>query len=285
MLVTLATPQRTLAAPIELSGEAVFTGGSAKVRVSPADAGFGIRVQSTEHPKVPPTPTHAAHLVTHPNHSTLAAPGNPDVTVHMVEHVLSALHGMGIDNALIAVTGGECPLGDGSALPYVEAFLKVGIVAQKAARQAIRLTESKRFEEGGSSLSVEPAPADLLEIEYTLMYDHPVIGRSQIFHRVTPERYAEAIAPARTFIPIEEAERMVKAGLLRSTDATQCLVVYPSGTNHRLRVKNEFAAHKVLDLIGDLRLAGYPVLGRVKAIRSGHALNHRAAQWIAETQI
>lgn len=198
----------------------------------------------------------------------------------MVEHVLSALHGLGIDNAVIQVSGHECPLCDGSAHDYLAGIAAVGVVAQDAPRQILCPMESKTFGSGDTTLILAPPTQDMLSIDYTLDYDHPLIGLRRVEYQLTPDLYRDRIGISRTFIPIAEVEKLIAAGVLRSIES-DCLVVWPDRTNHPLHHPEEFADHKVLDLIGDLRLCGYPVWADVTGIRSGHGLNQAAARWLA----
>ncbi|MEO7995352.1 MAG: UDP-3-O-acyl-N-acetylglucosamine deacetylase [bacterium] len=276
-----ARPQLTLSAPVTISGPGVFTGRLVTVTVAPAPLDHGL-VFLADGIRIPVA---VASLESNPNRSALRDPAHPSSSVQMVEHVLSALHGLGIDNALITVEGGECPLGDGSSLAYVEAILRDGTRTLSAESTVLLVTGQMHFEDGAASLTVGPPTGEGLHIDYRLDYAHPVIGQADVAYDVTPTTYSELIAPARTFVPVEEAERLVAAGIVRSTDDSTCLVVYPDRTNRPLRVPSEFAAHKVLDLIGDLRLCGYPVWATVQGNRSGHGLNQRLATWLAETQV
>lgn len=283
MLRLLDAPQRTLGGPVTLEGYGVFTGVPCAVTISPAVPDAGLWITSLPYQgaasstRIEITP---ASLRPNPNRTSLGNAGST-AQVTMVEHVLSLLHGMAIDNAHIAIRGGECPLGDGSAQALLEQLDQVGIVEQPGRRQVLEVLGERRWQSGSAVLEVGPPQSEGLTVEYTLDYAHPQIGTRTVHYQVTPALYRELIGPARTFIPIEEAERLAQAGVLQAT-AAECLVIYPDRINHPLRHPDELAAHKVLDLIGDLRLCGWPVWGHVRGVRSGHGLNQEAARWLSE---
>ena len=279
-LVTTEQPQHTIAASFTVEGEAVFTGGQSAVTLHPADENSGIVfVNADAGCEIPVCP---ANAVNDPNHSTLALPDHKDAAIHLVEHVLSALHGLAIDNAVVEVKGGECPLLDGSAAEYAGG---IAPKEQGAGRRVIELSEKLEFTHNDSSLVCMPADEGRAVYSYDLYYPHPMIGGQQHTAHLTSDEYRETIAPARTFIPIEEAEQLIAAGHLRSTDDARCIVIYPDRYNTPLYHPTEFAAHKILDLVGDLYLCGYPVIGTFVAKRSGHTLNHRVMHRIMELEL
>ena len=286
MLARIDAPQLTLGGSFTVRGTGVFTGVGCRITLEPTGADHGLVFLAPDRTgRLHRIPVSASALLTNPNHTTLVSLEDPAVQIHMVEHVLSALHGLWIDNALLTVEGGECPLNDGSARDYLEGLATVGIATLDAPRTILRVDREMEFGEGDATLLLRPPTQEGLSIRYTLDYSatYPQIGRATVvFEPLDPARYTAEIGPARTFIPVDEAERLVAAGVIRSTEDPACLVVYPDWTNHPLRVPHEYAAHKVLDLIGDLRLCGYPVWAEIIGHRSGHGLNHQAARWLGE---
>lgn len=269
--------QTTLGAAFSFSGRGVFMGQFCQATLHPAPADHGLVFES-QGIRIQVTPT---ALRVNPNRSSLTSAEHPEVAINMVEHILSALHGLGIDNALITIEGGECPLNDGSARDVIAGVAAVGVMPLSAPREVLVIERSHEFTQGDATLRLGPPCTDGLSIDYTLDYAHPMIGRQRVELTVTPELYATRIGLARTFVPIEEVEQLIAAGVVQSTES-DCLVIWPDRTNHPLHQPTEFADHKVLDLIGDLRLCGYPVWGHVVGVRSGHGLNQQAARWLAE---
>jgi len=212
---------------------------------------------------------------------------NGTVAIETVEHCLSACAGLGIDNLEIELTGNEIPAVDGSCLPFVDLLRSARIEAQDAERQMYVIDDVIRVYDGEMELVALPPlspDADTLEIFYDLNYgeDTP-IGRQMYSFRVEPDMFVTQIAPARTFVMEHEAEALRAAGL--GTHLTyQDVVVYGENgpIDNELRFPDECVRHKILDLIGDLMLAGRFVVGRIHAKRSGHSLNHALARAFRE---
>ncbi|MEC9373133.1 MAG: UDP-3-O-acyl-N-acetylglucosamine deacetylase [Planctomycetota bacterium] len=274
--------QRTLAGEAVVSGMGLFTGqaSTARIRAARPDSGVVfVRSDLADRPRIPAT---VEHVVARPRRTTLQA---GEATIEMVEHCLSALAGLGIDNAVVEVDGGEMPAGDGSALPYVEAILAQGLSEQESARRPIVVTEPIVIREGDASITALPSPTANLDVMYDLDYR----GGGAALHRqvcaftLDPEAYLEKIAPARTYAMADEARAMRERGMFAHLTPRDVLVIGEDGPiDNELRFPDEPARHKVLDLIGDLSLAGRPVQARIIANRSGHALNHRLAAELAK---
>lgn len=204
-------------------------------------------------------------------------------SVQMVEHLLSAFAGLGVDNARVEVNGPEIPVGDGSASEPVRKIEEAGIVELKAARKRIAIAEPIYWSQEDIHLVALPSPD--FRISYTLHYPQSPLIRSQYFSfDFSAPRYKFDLAPSRTFCLYEEIAPMVEKGLLRGGGLDQALVIQgekilnPEGA----RFSDEMVRHKVLDLIGDLSLLGAPILGHIVAIRSGHASNVAFAAKIRE---
>ncbi len=202
------------------------------------------------------------------------------VMLSTVEHVLSALYGLSIDNVYIDIDSLEVPIGDGSAQPFVEMIQAAGTEEQDRDRTFLRIEKSARVEDDGKYIEVHPYPA--FRVTYEIDFDHPVIGSQVIDLEVTPETYAREIAFARTFGFYAQVEELLRKGLIRGGSLENAVVLDEHGVmDGELRCPDEFVRHKALDLVGDISLCGYPVLGHVIAHRAGHALHTDLATLLA----
>ena len=210
---------------------------------------------------------------------------NGSVTVETVEHVLSAVAGLEIDNLEIEVDGPEIPSIDGSPGPFVRALREAGIREQQADREIFVIDEPVCVSAGGATLAALPGPSDCLELLYELHYEQSAaLGRQMLSFRLGKDDYAEQIAPARTFLLEAEARQLQAAGIGTHLTARDVLVVGPDGVmDNELRFADEPVRHKLADLIGDLTLVGQPLAGRIVAARSGHELNQALAGRLRET--
>ena len=194
------------------------------------------------------------------------------VLISTTEHLLSALVGMRIDNAIVELDNLELPILDGSARPFVELIRKAGIRKQRRPRTYIRILRALEVHEGNKFIGIYPA--DTYSFSYTINFPHPMIGREAFTLELTNGQYVSAIAPARTFGFLHEAEALRQQGLIRGASTENALVLTREGLeNPPLRYQDEFVRHKILDLIGDLALIGKQVLGNVVADRAGHAMH------------
>lgn len=280
--------QRTLARAARVEGVGLFSAARVGVTLLPAEPGHGVAFRRTDVPDAAPIPASTDHVEPRPRRTALKGPGG---AVETVEHLLSALAGMGVDNALIEVHGPELPIGDGSALLWTRAIDDAGIVEQPAPRRVIAPAQPMTVQEGAASIAYVPPPAGdtsgVLELTYVLDYgEQPEqIGGPSPIHRqaftcvVDPARYVRDVAPARTFSTLAEAQAAHAAGMFRHLSTSDLLVIGARGPiDNAYRFPDEPARHKVLDLLGDLTLAGGPIAGRVIAVRSGHALNQAMAR-------
>ena len=194
------------------------------------------------------------------------------VLISTTEHLLSALVGMGIDNAVVELDNLELPILDGSALPFVELIRKAGVRKQRRPRTYIRIRQPLELREGNKFIAVYPS--DAYSVSYTINFPHPLIGREAFSLELTNGHYRAEIAPARTFGFLHEADAMRQQGLIRGASEENAIVLTRDGVvNPPLRFADEFVRHKVLDLIGDLALIGKRILGSVVADRAGHAMH------------
>jgi len=214
-------------------------------------------------------------------------------SVHLIEHVMSALAGLGVDNCRIVVSAEEMPGLDGSSRDFVAAIERAGIVGQEAAVVPLTVRETVRVGDAACWIEASPPRFTGLSIDYVLDYGPGPIGRQQLDIDVTPDTYRAELCDARTFISLDDAARLREAGL-GATVSPRDLVIFdaegPVGTV--LRWPDECVRHKVLDAVGDLALAGRPLHAHVRAHRSGHALNaglvrelvaRDATRWLGRT--
>jgi UDP-3-O-[3-hydroxymyristoyl] N-acetylglucosamine deacetylase len=193
------------------------------------------------------------------------------VLISTTEHLLSALIGMGVDNVIVELDNLELPILDGSALPYVQAFLAAGIRTQRRRRETIRVLRPVEVREGKKFIGVYPGSG--YRIHYTIDFPAP-IGRQKTSIDLAAETYGEFIAGARTFGYKADEKRLRDMGLIRGANADNAIILGAKGPeNGPLRFRDEYVRHKVLDLIGDLALAGRRIEGHVVAERAGHAMH------------
>ncbi len=194
------------------------------------------------------------------------------VLISTTEHLLSALVGMGIDNAVVELDNLELPILDGSARPFVELIREAGVRKQRRPRIYIRILRALEVREGDKFIAVYPA--DSYSVSYSINFRHPLIGHETFALDLSNGNYLANVASARTFGFLHEAEAMRQQGLIRGASEDNALVLTRDGlVNPPLRFPDEFVRHKILDLIGDLALIGHQILGNVVADRAGHAMH------------
>jgi len=256
--------QKTLASSVKLKGMGLHSGRETRVHIHPAGDDAGIVFTDGKHAV-------AGLAVNVVDTSRGTSIGFNGTRIRTVEHLMSALRGCGVDNAMIEVNGPEMPALDGSALPYVEAIDSAGMIELGTLRRPIRLTEPVCARQNGSFVLAVPAPR--LTITYVLSYDHPMIGSQTIVYDPDEDDFGSEIAPARTFVLYEEVAGLLNDGLSRGGSVENVIVVWQDHMSSRLRFPDELARHKVMDLIGDLSLVGGLLQAEVLAVKSGHALN------------
>ncbi len=261
--------QTTIASIAETSGIGLHTAVPVNVRLIPAppDTGYVFRRTDLGGFEIPATVESVAHCG---YATTLMRTG---VMLSTVEHLLSALRGLGVDNVYIEVDNLEIPILDGSAEVFAEMIETAGIVEQPLARRALLVRERVSFEQGDRRISVEPS--DNYQIDCVIDFPHPMIGVQQFSVVLNNGSFSREIASARTFGFTEEIEALRKANLIRGGSLDNAIVLTPEGMLNKtgLRFRDEFVRHKILDIIGDLALLGMPILGRVVAERSGHVMH------------
>lgn len=309
---------RSITSPVTLSGVGLFSALASTITLKPALAGSGIVFHRADLPDQPVIPARVGHVMTSPRKTVLVARSGDQSSpgVHTVEHLLSALVALGVTDVQIEIHGAEVPMLDGSSLGFAEALMKAGVgvimpitpgtpVAHTPANGAAHLNAPGstikhtpivvdrlvRVEKNGAWIEAHPlAPAAelIMDAQYALNYGpgSPIASQTARFvvNHTAPNAaaYVAQIAPARTFCTLDEAVQMRQAGLFNHLREGDTLVIGPDGPlGTTYRFDDEPARHKLLDLIGDLALAGRPIVARIVASQSGHHLNHEMAAVLA----
>ncbi|MGC9318571.1 MAG: UDP-3-O-acyl-N-acetylglucosamine deacetylase [Armatimonadota bacterium] len=252
----------------------VRSGQQVKLTLAPAEIGAGLTLERSDLGRR--CPLDLEHCAAGPAATVC---GEGEAAVCFVEHLLAALWARGVTDCVVRIDGPEVPLFDGSALPMLELIDEAGVARSGAPLEPLEVAEPAMVIDEHRALCA--LPGEPAEFAYSLDYDHPVIGRQ--FASFVPGRddFDVEVAPARTFITLEEAEELREAGLLAAGSEENCLVVYPDHCSQEPAIPQAFARHKLLDLLGDLYLLGRPVLGRVFAFYTGHRHNHELARMLA----
>jgi UDP-3-O-[3-hydroxymyristoyl] N-acetylglucosamine deacetylase/3-hydroxyacyl-[acyl-carrier-protein] dehydratase len=276
--------QKTIVNPVTLKGVGIHTGNKVNITFKPAEADSGITFIRTDIPGAPRIKADVRSLLLAPKFSRRSSIGNDQAEVQTVEHLMAALSSLGIDNIDIQIDNNEVPGLDGSAINFIEALEKAVLVHQDKPRYVYTVKEPVCIQEGASSIAI--LPAQEFKISYTLNYDHPMLAAQFLEITVNVESFKTSLASARTFCLESEASQLQNQGLGLGANYENTLVVGKTGViKNKLRFNDEFVRHKILDLIGDLYLAGCPIRGHVVALKSGHSLNLKIAQKIYEQRI
>lgn len=290
--------QRTLKAPINLSGVGLHTGAKVNLNILPAPDNHGYKFQRMDLEGQPIVKADADLVVSTERGTTLDSNG---VKVHTTEHVLAALYGMQVDNALIQIDGPEIPIMDGSSAQFVDAIEKAGIVDQKAEREYFEFKENLPWEDLEKGIEMLAVPADDFRLTVMVDYNSPVLG-TQHATMYNIGEFKNEIAACRTFVFLGELEYLAKKGLIKGGDPDNAIVLVEREevseaelkdlaqllgkenlevkikgigvlNNTKMKFQNEPARHKLLDIIGDLALVGKPIKGHILAARPGHSGN------------
>jgi len=272
----LRTSQRTLKSECSYKGIGIHGGQEVTVRFRPAPADHGIvfvRVDLPDSPVVPASIKHADLSSDYPRRTTLSHNG---VKIHTVEHVLAALAGLGIDNAVVELDADEpAEPTDGSCESFVRILAEAGIEELDAPLQHLVVAEPVTFHDG--DVLIAASPHDGFKLSFTIDYDNPTIGTQYASFEMDEQTFMEEIANARTFALKSDVEDLQKMGLIKGGSLENAVVVGDDGIVNRsdLRFPDEFVRHKILDFLGDLALLGMPVRGHIYASKSGHSANVR----------
>ncbi len=272
--------QRTILREASISGKSLHTGEEVTLTLKPAPVDHGVvfrRIDLYGKPEVRPDAANVTELV---RATTIA---NGHAKVHTVEHVLSAMHGCGVDNVVVEMNASEPPILDGSAKHFVNLVQEAEPVDQEADRQYMEVEEPLSVTSGNRSLIV--LPHDGFRVTCTSADDRGV-HTQHLSIDIDPETYISQVAPARTFTIYEDIEELLKLGKIQGGSLDSAIVIRGDKilSKEPLRFEDEFVRHKILDIIGDLLLLGRPLRGHIIAVRPGHALNSELAKKILEAR-
>lgn len=268
--------QTTLGARATVTGVGVHSGSPVTLTMHPADAGTGVVFVRLDAQGRPEREVRAhARYVTTTELATVLGDDDSGPCVSTIEHIMASLCGLGVDNAIIEIDGAEAPIMDGSAAAFVAAIDQAGIVSLAAPRRFTKVLKPIRVQKGDSYSELTPYDRGF-RVDVTIDFAHPVIGEQAIALEVEATTFRREVARARTFGFMKDVSRLWAAGYGRGASTENTLVLdddrllNPEG----LRYADEFVRHKALDAIGDLALAGAPLLGAYKSYKGGHRLNH-----------
>jgi UDP-3-O-[3-hydroxymyristoyl] N-acetylglucosamine deacetylase len=268
-----ATYQTTLAERIDLMGRGVHGGTQTRVSLLPAEPDTGIVFVKADVAGKNRRIALSPEAVRNTDFATVLGDENGTLC-STVEHLLATFVGLGVDNVVVEVEGGEVPIFDGSALPFIEAIEAAGLERQAAPRHYLKVLKPIRVTQGRATGALLPYDAGF-RVEIEIDFDHALIGRQRYAATLSPDTFRGDLAPARTFGFMSDVAKLWSAGyaLGASLENTVCLaedrILNPGG----LRFSDEFVRHKALDAVGDLALAGLPILGRYQSVCGGHKLN------------
>ena len=273
------TSQRTLRRPVSCSGIGLHSGNKVTLSLKPAPADYGIRFQRSDLGglEIPATVTHLGGI------RLATGLTREAVSVETVEHLLAALTALGIDNCIVELNTPEVPIMDGSAAPFVYLILnEAGVKTLPAPKKFLKVLRPISLSQGDKRIALYPS--DHFKVTYSISFDHPLIRHQSRTMKITDETFVEEIAPARTFGFLKEVEMLRQKGLALGGSLDNAIVLGETGVlnQNALRFEDEFVRHKILDVIGDLSLVGYPVIGHLVAHRGGHALHTAFAARILE---
>ncbi len=289
--------QRTICGEVSLDGIGLHTGINSTLNIKPAKENSGIIFKRVDLKNNPTIPADVNYVIATNRGTILERSG---VRIHTVEHILAALRGLGIDNAVIELSGPEPPIMDGSALPFVQAIKKIGIVDQSIIQEVCKVTESIQFKDSKNDIELNILPADQFKITFFMNYDLPNFGLQYVSIENVESEFVKEIAPARTFGLLSEVIQLKQNGLIKGAGLKNAVIIVDKKVDSKernilsklfglktevviknneilnseaLRFKNEPVRHKVLDLVGDMALLGKPIAGHIIATKSGHRVN------------
>jgi len=264
--------QRTLAQPAACCGIGLHSGLIVNLELRPLPPSSGIVFQRVDLPGRPAVAAAVRNVTSTVFATTIESRG---VSVGTVEHLLSALAGLGVDNVLVQVDASEVPIMDGSALPFLDLVRNAGIAEQEQVQPHLRILRAVEIVEDARAAGIYPA--DALDVTCRISFDHPLIGEQRGSYRHDEREFARGIGPARTFGLKKDVEVLLEQGMARGGSPDNAVVLTEDSVLNEggLRFRDEFVRHKILDCLGDLALLGYPMLGHFVGIRSGHELHAR----------
>ncbi|MEW5721464.1 MAG: UDP-3-O-acyl-N-acetylglucosamine deacetylase [Thermodesulfobacteriota bacterium] len=263
--------QRTIQDAVTCTGIGLHSGEKIKLTLYPAPEDSGVVIHRTDLPGSPGVKACLENVV----HTRLATTlGQDGVVIGTVEHLLSTLAGLGIDNVRVEVSGPEIPVMDGSSAPFVYLLKSGGVRLQSRYKKFCLVTRPVLVQEGDKLVMVEPGRE--FSVHYSISFDHPLIRNQSLEFKFSDVAFERELSRARTFGFLHEVEYLKKNGFARGGSLANAVVVdrFRILNQDGLRYEDEFIRHKILDFIGDISLMGVPIIGRFTAVKSGHTLNH-----------
>ncbi len=267
--------QRTISQAISTQGVGLHSGQTVHLSLLPSEVNTGIRFQRTDLANQPIIQADAGLIADTVMSSNLI---QNEVKIGTIEHLLSAISAMEIDNLLIQVSAEEIPIMDGSAIVFFELMEQVGVVEQIADKHFLRIIKPVRVTEGDKWAELIPRKKDGFELNFEILFDHPMIASTPQIAKfeLTRQNFSQQLGKARTFGFLKDIEYLRQHNLALGGDLNNAIVLDENGmlNDEALRYPDEFVKHKILDAIGDLYLIGYPIFGQYNAYKSGHGLNN-----------
>jgi UDP-3-O-[3-hydroxymyristoyl] N-acetylglucosamine deacetylase len=273
--------QQTIKRSVACHGIGIHSGRPAHLVIHPAPANSGVNFIRTDLPGTPVIPARSSRVVDSSLATTL---GSEQAYVSTVEHLLAAMAGLKIDNARIELSGPELPILDGSAAPFTVLLQKAGIKALRWPRAFFQMQKPLEIADGDKYIGIEPAAVS--KLTYTIDFPHPAIGRQQFTFQLGTKAFCREIAPARTFGFLQDVQKLQANGQALGGSLENAIVLDDHGIMNPegLRFRDEFVRHKILDLIGDLALLGWPILGHIRVAKGSHALHQKFMQALLQQQ-
>jgi UDP-3-O-[3-hydroxymyristoyl] N-acetylglucosamine deacetylase len=272
--------QRTLRRAVSCAGIGLHSGRKVTLSLKPAPADYGIRFRRADLGglEIPATVTHLGGI----QYATGLSfkDGSKDASVDTVEHLLAALVSLGVDNVIVELNHPEVPIMDGSAAPFIYLIHEAGLKRLNAPKRFLKIVRPIALSRGDKRIALYPS--DHFKVTYSISFDHPLLRHQTRTMQISEESFIEEIAPARTFGFLKEVEMLRQNGLALGGSLENAIVLGETGVLNALRFEDEFVRHKILDVIGDLALVGYPIIGHLVAHRGGHALHTAFAARILE---
>ena len=272
--------QKTISRAIETNGIGLHTGVSVNLKLKPAPENTGYIFVRTDldNFEIPAS----AEYISHCSYATTLL--RRGVILSTTEHLLAALRGAGVDNCFLEIDNLEVPIMDGSSENFLEMIEQAGTIEQNAPRRFLKIKDKVVFEQGDRKMSVEPC--ENYEIECLIDFSHPFINRQTFNFTLSNGSFGREIASARTFGFSHEIEMLRKANLTLGGSLENAIVLTPDGmlNENPLRFADEFVRHKILDIVGDFALLGMPILGKIKAEKSGHSVHASLMSKLLKTE-
>lgn len=265
--------QKTIKKPISFAGVGLHTGCHVKARIVPAGKDTGISFVRKDLPGTPPIQALAKNVVSTAHATTLGADG---ATVSTVEHIMAAFYGLGVDNAVVELYGPEVPVLDGSAARFIEMIDEAGLRSFKKKKKFIVIKKPIKISDGDKMIHLLPSDDMEFSVDYSIDFSHPFLGAQSFYSLFSRDVFTKEVARARTFGFLRDVEAMRASGLAKGGSLSNAVVIGDDEIINKdgLRYPDEFVRHKVLDVMGDISLAGAPIIGHLKAHRAGHGLNY-----------